>query len=331
VSLRVIGHDEQRRRLAQAWKAGKLAHAYLFVGPNGVGKRTFARQFAQVLLCRNPNVDALEPCGECESCKPFEAGNHPDFFEISMESDRNEFRINVIRDFLPQLGLKPALSGERVAVIDDADLFSEEAANALLKTLEEPPPRSRLLLIASRMEGMLPTIRSRCQRIAFTSLSIDEAAEALLQSGLAESSDRAKSLAELSEGSLADVEQLADDEWRQLRPRILERFSAPSFDLVRFGRDVNKFCENAGKESGPKRRRAALVIRTVLDLYQTALRSLETLGESATTFTEAGLLDAIERTIDADEQVKRYLHLATVVDCWMDDLAQIAAGVYSPA
>jgi len=337
VSSRVIGHNEQRRRLAAAWNAGRLAHAYLFVGPPGIGKRAFARCFAQAILCQRPNVDELEPCGECSSCKVFEGGNHPDFLEVEIEKDRHEFRIEVVRELLPKLALKPALGNERVTIFDDADRFNDEAANALLKTLEEPPPRSRLLLMASGVERMLPTIRSRCQTIRFAPLSAEETAEVLFQTGVVDSRENARKLAESAGGSAAAAKELLDEEWMSLKPQVEDKLSKPTIDLVYFAKTINKYCEEKAKDAAEKRRRAVLVVRTALRLFEDALQS-NAAGlpprngsiAAAARLDEETLLDLIERTLEADEQIKRYLHLPTTIDCWIDDLAQIAAGTFSP-
>lgn len=338
MSSQVIGHLEQRRRLSSAWRSGRLAHAYLFVGPRGVGKRTFARRFAQALLCHQPTVDALEPCGRCPSCRVFEAGNHPDFFEVEMEKDRHEFRIDVVRNLLPKLALKPALGLQRVTIIDDADRFNDEAANALLKTLEEPSPNSRLLLMTASAEGMLPTIRSRCQSVQFHPLSNEETASILRRTGVADSDDAARRLAELVGGSVADAELLADQNWISLKLEIEDRLAKPSIDLVVFAKVINKYCEEGTKEAAEKRRRAVQVVATAMNLYQAALQC-RTVGvvpasaaiADAADFSEEVLLEMVERTLQADEQIKRYLHLTTTIDCWMDDLAQIAAGRFSPS
>jgi DNA polymerase III subunit delta' len=335
VSLRVVGHDEQRRRLSRAWKAGRLAHAYIFAGPAGVGKQTFARELAKTLLCFHPNVDALQSCGDCGSCKSFDAETHPDFNAFAPREDENQFAVEIVREeIIPKLAFKPALSNRRATLLDDADKLNDASGNALLKTLEEPPPGSHLLLVTNKFEGVLPTIRSRCQTIRFFPLTNAETVEVLLGEGMAENEVHAQSLALTAGGSLESVDELNDDEWRVFRPRVLERFSSPTFDLVQFGKDVNKFCENAGKESAPKRRRASLVIRTVLVLLNEALRIKSMGGTSmdeaasvaAEAMSEDALLDAIDRTIEADMEVKRFLHLPTVVDCWIDDVAQIAAG-----
>jgi DNA polymerase III subunit delta' len=337
VSSRVIGHNEQRRRLAIAWKAGRLAHAYLFVGPQGIGKRAFATRFSQALLCHQPNVDDLEPCGVCPSCRVFEGGNHPDFQEVEIEKDRHEFRIEVVRDLLPKLALKPAVGSERVTIIDDADRFNDEAANALLKTLEEPPPRSRLLLMAAGVEGMLPTIRSRCQTIKFGPLSVEETAQVLLQSGVVDSSEVAQMLAESAGGSVSAAKELLDEEWMALKPQIEDRLSKPTIDLVYFAKAINKYCEEKAKDAAEKRRRALQVVRTALRLFEEALQA-SIAGTAAKTeavavaarLPEETLIDLIERSLEADQQIKRYLHLPTTIDCWIDDLAQIAAGTFSP-
>jgi DNA polymerase-3 subunit delta' len=337
VSWHVVGHDEQHRRLSAAWRAGRLAHSYLFVGPPGIGKRTFARAFAQAALCHRPRGESLTPCGECGSCKVFEAGGHPDFFEAEKEADRNEFRIEVIRDLLPKLSLKPALGERRVAVVDDVDRFNDEAANAFLKTLEEPPPGSLLILIATGVESLLSTIRSRCQSMVFSPLSIQETAAVMLRLRVATSDEEVHALAEAAGGSLEGVEELKDEVWRRLRTDLQGRLAKPAPDLVRFAKDLSKFCEDGVKEAAEKRRRAIAIVRMALHLFAQALRTKSAGGPAsdavakAAEMSEEALLDLVERTLEADEQVRRYLHLPTVIDCWIDDLAQIAAGAYAPS
>ena len=337
MSSHVVGHDEQRRRIARAWSAGRLAHAYLFVGPEGVGKRTFAVHFAKTLLCQRPNIDALEPCNECASCKVFDGGNHPDFSVFEQDPDKTVFEVEMAREVVEPLMLKPALGGRHVAVIDSAEKFSGSAGNALLKIIEEPPEQVVLLLITTTLEGILPTIRSRCQTMTFSRLEVDELRQVLLKSGLAATQDEARSLAEAAGGSVANVDDLRDADWRELQPRLLERLSRPPVDAVRFARDIVKYCEDAGKEAGPKRRRAAMVVRTVLEMYRKALQhrsgaaaSPNEVVASAVECAEDTLIDLIARSLEADEQIRRYLHLPTVIDCWIDDLAQIAAGAYAP-
>ena len=165
---------------APRFAAGGLASTYLFVGPEGIGKRRFALALAKALLCPNTAADPLEPCGHCESCRLFDAGNHPDLDVVSLPKDKSTLPLDLFigdKDHRNQDGLchrislRPFLGGRKIAIIDDADHFSAESANCLLKTLEEPPPRSLLILIGTSPSRQLPTIRSRSQVVRFRPLS----------------------------------------------------------------------------------------------------------------------------------------------------------------
>ncbi len=149
-----------RRSLAR----GRTAHAYLFVGPEGVGKSLCARLFAQALSCRRQDGDG---CGSCPSCRAFAQSAHPDFRSFSPRGVRGGIVIDQIREIDRLAWLAPQMDGWKAIVIDRAETMNDEAANAFLKTLEEPPPRTVFLLLTSRPDGIVATVRSRCQTVRF--------------------------------------------------------------------------------------------------------------------------------------------------------------------
>ncbi|MDG2148918.1 MAG: hypothetical protein P8N09_05270 [Planctomycetota bacterium] len=165
-------HTASRRALGAAHRAGRLPHALLLTGEEGVGKEDFAQWLIQLRWCSAENA----PCGSCPACRKVETRNHPDLVFISKDpspeqdpegwGSKHEVTVNQIRrGVLPLLGLRAVEGQGRAAVLLDADDMNEEAQNALLKTLEEPPEGSLLLLVSSREEALLETIRSRCQEV----------------------------------------------------------------------------------------------------------------------------------------------------------------------
>ena len=153
-------------RLHQARLAGRLGHALLLVGPAGVGKRWLAHLLARALLCQQPTADG-NACGTCGSCRLSLAGTHPDLTRVGPdpESKSGEIGVGQIRDFVEHAGMTTALAPARVVIVDPGDRLNASAANALLKTLEEPPAPSVTLLIAEQPGRLPATIRSRCQEI----------------------------------------------------------------------------------------------------------------------------------------------------------------------
>src|SRR5438270_7993669 len=176
---RVRGHDALVESFQRIVRRGRLAHAYLFAGPPGVGKRLFADELARALLCENPPAGRLEACDQCPSCLQVAAGTHPDFFVAVKPEDKLEFPIDVMRELCQSLSLKSARGRGKVAIVDDADDLNEESANCFLKTLEEPPPRSVLILIGTNPDRQLATICSRCQIVHFFALTSELLAEIL--------------------------------------------------------------------------------------------------------------------------------------------------------
>lgn len=153
-------------RLQSARQAGRLPHALLFSGAEGLGKHEFAIAFARSLLCRDPSEDG-RPCGVCRSCHLFGAGTHPDYRRIEPEEPGKAIRIDSVREFVGKEALTTQLGGYKVVVIEPADAMNTAAANSLLKTLEEPTAWTLMILITSRPSRLPATIRSRCQGVGF--------------------------------------------------------------------------------------------------------------------------------------------------------------------
>ena len=253
----VRGHDRIVTSLRSKLRNGRLPHAFLFVGPEGVGSAPSAGKLAQALLCeRNPEA-LLDPCESCPGCLQTAAGTHPDLLEVARPEDRQELPIRVIRDLCAEFSLKPARGTRKVAIVDDVDEMNDEAANAFLKTLEEPPPGAVLILIGSSAELQLETIVSRCQIIRFEPLPEPALAELLLERGVADDADDAARLAALGEGSVSRATGLADPELERFRRELIDEIAAEQgFDPSELAGRLGAFVKLAGKETVDQKRRA---------------------------------------------------------------------------
>ena len=203
----IIGHRSTITSLQTAAARQRLAHAYLFHGEDAIGKRTTALCFAQALLCeRGPSGSHLDSCGTCRSCQQIDTRTHPDYFVI--EPDRElatpQIKIEQIREIEQQIIYRPLVGDRKICMIDDADRMTIGAANALLKTLEEPPDHSLFLLISSRPASLPATIRSRCQSVRFATPPRTDVEAALILKREMRPAD-ARFLAMLSEGRLGEA------------------------------------------------------------------------------------------------------------------------------
>lgn len=218
----ILGQERVLGHLRAAWNAGRLAHAYLFLGPEGVGKESVARALAAALNCTQP-LPEWDACGECPSCKRLAASTHADFLVIRPTShDRQpQIKIEQIREFRRLTAYPPLEGGWRVALIKPGEDMHPAAANALLKTLEEPPARHLLILSAASERELFPTIVSRCQKFLFSPLpSALVVQELQTRRGL--SREDAVFLTALSGGSLGKALALNPGELAQQRRQVLE-------------------------------------------------------------------------------------------------------------
>ena len=173
----IIGHQQIVEQLQHTVASDRIAGAYLFVGPVGVGKETVARYFAQLIFCQQ---DAQPPtvCGTCLACRKVDSGNHPDLQFI--RPDGSELKIGQIRELQKQIIYEPLEANRKVYILTDIDRMNDYAENALLKTLEEPPASSVLILLTSNIKALLPTTRSRCQILQFHLIPTQQLAEILV-------------------------------------------------------------------------------------------------------------------------------------------------------
>ena len=170
-------HEDAAAQLRKAWAANRLSHALLLQGAEGVGKQSFAAWLACAVLCDKSAGSTLKCCGECPSCALFAAGSHPDLVLVMPEEDKQQISIDQVRAATERLTKTSYRQGYKVAIVDPAHLMTPNAANSVLKTLEEPSGRSLLILITSQPSMLLPTVRSRCQKVTIARPSREEAIE----------------------------------------------------------------------------------------------------------------------------------------------------------
>lgn len=208
----VIGHDRAIRLLRKSIEACRVSHAYLLSGPRQVGKSTLATEFAKAVNCLEPD----RPCGRCRSCQKIARGIHPDVQAIDLEEGSKNIGIDAIRKLQEGVALRPAEGLTKVYILREAEQLSEPAANALLKTLEEPPPSVVLVLTTQDSNMLLPTIVSRCQQVELCPVPAGEIERTLVQNrGV--SADQARLVAALSGGRVGWAFQVASN------PAMLDR------------------------------------------------------------------------------------------------------------
>lgn len=255
----LIGHDLVVERLRHDLAHDRLRHAYLFTGPDGIGKRTLVALFARALLCAQPGA----PCGQCRPCALTARGSHPDLLTVEPvvtgKSVRTaKIKIDPVRTLIHDLQLKPVEAQRRVARLLRFDAANDEAQNALLKTLEEPPGQVVLLLTAERADDLLPTIVSRCELVALRPLPRDLVRDSLITRWLV-AAERAELLAHLSQGRLGwAVRMQADEAALAARAQKLDDLAA----LVAGSRAARfAYAEKLAKEGSVER------IQATLDLW----------------------------------------------------------------
>lgn len=319
----IRGHGTWVAAFARAAGRARLAHAYLFVGPAGIGKRLFASQFAKTLLCESPPEGRWESCDTCAGCQLVDASTHPDLFLVTRPEDKVEFPIAVIQQLCADLALKPARGARKIAIVDDADDFNDESANAFLKTLEEPPPGSLLILIGSSPEKQLPTIRSRCQVIPFAPLAMADV-EVLLRTSDDIDAVQASQLALRCDGSPGLAREMAEAGLWSFRDQFFAELAKPAPDAPRIAREFARLVDAAGKEPGAQRRRASLILSLLLNGLREALADCSSGLPTDVVARRLGpdvLMRRIERCLEADFHVDRRVQLSLALEALVDSVA----------
>lgn len=346
----IDGHDSVVDQFRQSITGARLGNTFLFVGPDGVGKFTFALKLAQSLLCGNTD-EPLAPCGTCPSCAQVLARTHPDLDIIQRPADKKFIPIDLLigdkahrmrEGLCARIAMRPSAGRRKIAIIDDADHLNQEGANCLLKTLEEPPAGSVLILISTSPQRQLPTIRSRAQIVRFAALSTEVCEKLLLEKELAGDSAEAQRLARLGSGSLAKAVAWSDPALDDFRRVLYDTFRQSDWSSQTLAKSVGEFVDAAGKEAPKRRARLHQVIEMAEQFFVTLARTLsgaparsdgsladEVLASTVNQRVQHGRVTVdsaaacVERCQLASQHVDANANQATNIQAWIDELANL--------
>jgi DNA polymerase-3 subunit delta' len=244
----IIGNRTLVNYLQRSIKDNSLQQAYLFIGPAHLGKTLLAEQFARWILCHaaNPDLDLNQaPCGHCLHCQQLKSGFHPDIFWVKREKNEKtgklsqDTRIDQIRDLQEKLALHPFLNAYKFAIIEEADSLNEAAYNSLLKTLEEPAPKTILILLSKQLQVLPETIKSRCQTFFLQTVPQAELAEHLSQTF---DQEKAQNIASLAFGRPGRACWLSEsDNWQAYlteAEKFLDLFNYPLAQRFAYAKDL---------------------------------------------------------------------------------------------
>ncbi|MEW6349980.1 MAG: DNA polymerase III subunit delta' [Thermodesulfobacteriota bacterium] len=325
----IVGHERIIETLSRSVRDGLTAHAYLFAGIEGIGKAQVALGFAAMLNCPSPTDDAQHTCS---ACRRVMQGSHPDV--LVEKPDKGRIRIDRIRELQQFLAYAPIEGRCRVAFIDGAHAMNPAAQNALLKTLEEPPPRRVLILVTSNASALLPTVLSRCRRVKFGPLP-REVISAYLQRDKRMDAQRAWTVAGMAGGSLARALETDTTRFLDLRDRLKTAITEPGRLGLKGLLELSAYIAGGEDMAGPATDMAASVVRDLL-VGRVAPETEEvdtneggdSLRGGDEDFRECDLLKAYNEICRAAELVRLPMNLNKnlVMDVMLLKIARIMAG-----
>lgn len=313
---RPIGHKQVRSWLGNVVASRRANGAYLFLGPDGIGKAAMALEFAAALRCENPQGNWS--CGRCGECSRIAKGVHPSVRRFHKPEDKSAFPVELVREIVDEASRKRLEPGMRVFLVEDADRFNESSANAFLKTIEEPPADLILVLLAENLAQVLPTIISRCQGVRFSPLSPGQVREVSAGwQGLPVNPDSRDILIRAAQGSPGRLRRMADDGVLDTTREFLKSVKADPFHAS------EKLIEAVQGADDNEARRAHL--REILALLSATLRDRLTasLGLNAAPITKRfedepffsdALVAAINRLDDLRERLDGNVNLKLCCD-----------------
>lgn len=316
----IVGHARMKQFIRRSLVQNRLSHAYLFAGAKGIGKATVAFKLAQAALC--DDLDDGVPCGICDNCVRCDRGFHPDLHVLT--PDGESLRIDQVRGLRQNMSLKPYQAERKIAIIDEATAMTVQAQNALLKLLEEPPPGTVLIIIATNIGAILPTIRSRCQILRFQPLSKDEIADFIERRG--ETRAQSLLLAGLSEGSISEALHAMEGETFAWRDRVadwvesmLSRGKESVRALIVIGQELDDEREDADRFLNLLSLwlRDLLLVREGLDDQLTNTDATEKLKRQQATLVSADLAGALSAVDKARRRLRMRANYRLTVDAML--------------
>jgi DNA polymerase-3 subunit delta' len=345
-----LGHQRQQKWFANAIAHNKLASTFLLVGPSGIGKRTFAKLIAKSLLCTETDPKALDFCNACDTCLQIQCETHPDFLYIKRGQAKNtEKEKSVItmeqlvgskearmrEGFCYEIRIRPYSSRRRIGVIDDADTLDEETSNSLLKTLEEPPPGAVIFLLGTSEKRQISTIRSRCQIVRFSPLSIQNVEQLILRNNYVQDSSLAKSIAAQSHGSIQYAKELSDQSIMDFRNQIQAFLQQRPADFMGFSKAILDHVNSSTAEGQPRRDRLIWCLDEVTDALRNSLWTQlgvsnqdheppNALFAPLKNLPTKTLVSLIELTQEARGNINRFIAPAALLEAWTANFIRTA-------
>jgi len=294
----ILAQDHIIDHFKKAIKADHLSHAYIFTGQDGVGKTLFAKEFIKALFCKNDENDS---CNSCLNCIRIEKNSHPDVFWTEIEEKAKFIKIENIRNLQRSVRLSPLESDYKIFIIKDADRMNEEASNCLLKTLEEPPPNTIIILITNSIATIKETIRSRCQIIRFHPIPTH-----IIENQLAGKSDADANkigwASRFCNGSLGNALDLLDDNYYDINNDIVTRMTEPDMDNLVFAEEIIDSYLSSEDSLEEKRQTLKRILHCILQLYRDLLivkvRNGHDVQQEKMSLVNADREDALQRHVN---------------------------------
>ncbi|MBN2182192.1 MAG: DNA polymerase III subunit delta' [Sedimentisphaerales bacterium] len=341
----IFCQDKAIDLLQRAFIGGKTAHAYIFAGPEGIGKFKTAREWARLLLCHEPFIenDFAESCGECRSCRLFDTGSHPDFNHIYKElreytkdgkgkAPPVDLPIDVVREFLVEkVSSRPSVSQRKIFIVGEAEKLNVHSQNCLLKVLEEPPLYCCIVLLCTRLDDLLPTTKSRSQIIRFGPISVDRIVETLSEMGLDES--RAGYFSRLADGSIgracrwAELE-LSDANLYQTKKELVSMLAGYEYGEVLFladellskGKKIAAVWADLDKTTSKtdiSRRALKTLVQVVISAFQDAMKLNLIPADEIVNFDQNKQIEKLSRRFDTEQCAEKVAYCYQMLN-WID-------------